>query len=96
MGVSTWLFVIVLVVANFARIKLSAKDGLNCVNLYDHRNNSTATTAATTMHRMLRDVSSSECSKVHLRLFFICGMFVGIYILVLFFIGRIYELRYCY
>lgn len=95
-GVSTWLFVVVIVVANFARIKLSAQDGFNCVNLYDSNNfngNGTSTSEFHGFHRALRDKSSSECSKLHLRLFFICGIFVGIYILVLFFIGRIYELR---
>jgi hypothetical protein len=39
------------------------------------------------------DITTNRCDVLHLQLFFMCGLCVNVYVLIVYFIGRMYTLR---
>ena len=95
-GPTTWGFVIILAVVNFARVKMMEASDLLCkAAVESSSSNSTAST--TTTHRRLSGsavfVITPECADSSVKVFLCAGCILVCLVLILFFFSRVYELR---
>lgn len=83
-GNTGWMVIVFIGLCNYLRIYMGNIYTYNCPGFaHEKRTDDEGLT-----------VTTNRCDALHLQLFFMCGIGVSVYVLVVYFIGRIYTLRY--